>query len=470
MPYYGWHWGNRGGVATGAIEKPHHSAWRPLMQCEFDMAYSPLNELPYKKGQLVWCQLDLEDHYNEDVIAATMMTRLLNYVDTLRTKDRTAPTILLGNNEDEALLLDLGMQFIKREAVPSNAGLLIVGNISAAQQSRVKQFATAGGKVLVLPRNNQAGLFGVQYKTENNFKGASRLPQWPSTQGLSVSDTRYRVDYPKWLISSGCEVAADGLVGRLKTGNGEMIFVQFDPRHLPADTLTYLRFSRWRQTRALVQVAANMGASFIMDRALFETPVKQVNSILIEGDWKAIMTKPLPASKTAEEKHKDPGISPEALKYMQTEADEAGMFSIKTGVPFEKAVPAWNNNDGEIVYRKIIDVPPSLIGEALFLHLGAVDDYDDVYINGKLVGKTGVEKEPVWNYNRTYTIPAGVLKEGANVMAIRVFDTYGGGGIMPSLKKREIVLKIPKKIPQLYHPDYIEDFEMGDDPFRYFRW
>jgi sialate O-acetylesterase len=207
-----------------------------------------------------------------------------------------------------------------------------------------------------------------------------------------------------------------------------------------------------------------------MDRALFETPVKQVNSIVIDGDWKAIMTKPLPASKTAEEKHKDPGISPEALKYMQIEADETGMVSIKTGVPFEKAVPAWNNNDGEIVYRKIIDVPPSLIGEELLLHLGAVDDYDDVYINGKLVGKTGIEKEPVWNYNRTYTIPAGVLNAGANVMAIRIFDTYGGGGIMPSLKKREIALKVPKKFPQLYHPDYIEDFEMGDDPFRYFRW
>jgi hypothetical protein len=41
-----------------------------------------------------------------------------------------------------------------------------------------------------------------------------------------------------------------------------------------------------------------------MDRALFETPVKQVNSVVIEGDWKVAMTKPLPASKTAEENTK----------------------------------------------------------------------------------------------------------------------------------------------------------------------
>jgi beta-galactosidase len=38
---YGWHWGNRGGVASAAIEKPHLAGWRPILQGEFDMAYSP---------------------------------------------------------------------------------------------------------------------------------------------------------------------------------------------------------------------------------------------------------------------------------------------------------------------------------------------------------------------------------------------------------------------------------------------
>jgi hypothetical protein len=155
---------------------------------------------------------------------------------------------------------------------------------------------------------------------------------------------------------------------------------------------------------------------------------------------------------------------------MQTEADETGMVVIKTGVSFEKAVPAWSDKDGEVVYRKTINVPSALVGEELLFHLNVVDDYDDVYINGQLIGKTGIEKEPVWNYNRTYTIPAGVLKEGPNLIAIRIFDTYGGGGIMPSLRRRELILKQPKKKPQLYHRDYIDDFEMGDDPFRYFRW
>ena len=38
QPYAGWHWGNRGGVSSAAVEKPHRSGWRPLLECEFDLA------------------------------------------------------------------------------------------------------------------------------------------------------------------------------------------------------------------------------------------------------------------------------------------------------------------------------------------------------------------------------------------------------------------------------------------------
>ena len=39
-----------GGVTSAAIEKPHRSGWRPLLECEFDLAYTPLMELDYGKG------------------------------------------------------------------------------------------------------------------------------------------------------------------------------------------------------------------------------------------------------------------------------------------------------------------------------------------------------------------------------------------------------------------------------------
>ncbi len=69
QPYAGWHWGNRGGVSSAAIEKPHRSGWRPLLECEFDLAYTPLMELDYGKGRLLVCTLDLEDHVALDPAA-----------------------------------------------------------------------------------------------------------------------------------------------------------------------------------------------------------------------------------------------------------------------------------------------------------------------------------------------------------------------------------------------------------------
>src|SRR5262249_41398755 len=52
-PMYGWHWGNRGSVSSAIIEKPHLASWRPILEGEFDLAYSPLMELDYGRGQVI---------------------------------------------------------------------------------------------------------------------------------------------------------------------------------------------------------------------------------------------------------------------------------------------------------------------------------------------------------------------------------------------------------------------------------
>src|SRR5262249_17784982 len=75
-PKFGWHWGNRGAVCSAAIEKPLHSGWRPILECEFDLAYSPLLELDYGRGRLILCTLDLEDHVPLDPAAATLARNL----------------------------------------------------------------------------------------------------------------------------------------------------------------------------------------------------------------------------------------------------------------------------------------------------------------------------------------------------------------------------------------------------------
>ena len=80
--------------------------------------------------------------------------------------------------------------------------------------------------------------------------------------------------------------------------------------------------------------------------------------------------------------------------------------------------------DGIIWYRKSITISAVDAGKAAVLELAMIDDSDESYINGVKVGSMNS-----YNEKRKYTIPAGILKEGKNVIAVRVNDTGGGGGI-----------------------------------------
>lgn len=82
------------------------------------------------------------------------------------------------------------------------------------------------------------------------------------------------------------------------------------------------------------------------------------------------------------------------------------------------------NFDGIVWFRKTFDISAADAGKAAVLNLSMIDDADNTYINGIKVGSTNAYNKP-----RSYTIPAGVLKAGKNVIAVRVEDTGGGGGI-----------------------------------------
>jgi len=81
--------------------------------------------------------------------------------------------------------------------------------------------------------------------------------------------------------------------------------------------------------------------------------------------------------------------------------------------------------DGIIMLRKTIDIAPEDAGREAVLELAMIDDSDETFINGTNVGTT----KNKYNEKRKYNVPAGVLKAGKNLIAVRVEDTGGGGGI-----------------------------------------
>jgi sialate O-acetylesterase len=82
-----------------------------------------------------------------------------------------------------------------------------------------------------------------------------------------------------------------------------------------------------------------------------------------------------------------------------------------------------NAVDGKLLFRKTFVVNKAEAGKAAVLELGKIDDNDVTYVNGIKVGAT-----EGYTALRKYTIPAGVLKEGNNVVAVQIEDNGGGGG------------------------------------------
>jgi sialate O-acetylesterase len=110
------------------------------------------------------------------------------------------------------------------------------------------------------------------------------------------------------------------------------------------------------------------------------------------------------------------------------------------------------NADGFVWFRKDIEVPAALVGKAGMISLGPIDDLDETYLNGVLIGK-----ESEWNKNRFYALKQNVLKE-KNSLVIRVQDNGGGGGIYGKPQDLYLLVgdqKFPLAGEWLYRPSVL---------------
>ena len=89
----------------------------------------------------------------------------------------------------------------------------------------------------------------------------------------------------------------------------------------------------------------------------------------------------------------------------------------------------WENQalgdlDGVVWMRKTITLSGEDIKNKAIVSLAKIDDEDITYVNGIEIGKN-----TQYDLKRVYEIPANVLKEGKNTIAVRIVDNSGGGGI-----------------------------------------
>lgn len=111
--------------------------------------------------------------------------------------------------------------------------------------------------------------------------------------------------------------------------------------------------------------------------------------------------------------------------------------------------------DGSFWFRQTVNVPDAWYGKQLKLELGALDDYDDTYFNGVRVGRTDDKTDNSWNVPRVYMVAPGIVRQGANTIAIRVFNAQGPGGMRGPVDQMRLSLadgsaSIPLTNPWLF--------------------
>ena len=113
---------------------------------------------------------------------------------------------------------------------------------------------------------------------------------------------------------------------------------------------------------------------------------------------------------------KDPGIQQHftALDYDDSTWETVNQFSM------EWAKKKGRGIIGSIWLRQHVQIDKAHAGQPARLLLGTLFDQDVTYLNGKEIGHTYYQYPP-----RRYDIPAGMLREGDNVITIRFINKYG---------------------------------------------
>ncbi|OGU54599.1 MAG: hypothetical protein A2V66_02385 [Ignavibacteria bacterium RBG_13_36_8] len=137
------------------------------------------------------------------------------------------------------------------------------------------------------------------------------------------------------------------------------------------------------------------------------------------------------------------------LNYSAPDFDDSEWADIKIDKIWEEQ--GYDPLDGYCWYRIKVVIPSSLkenayLQDSLKIFFGKINNYDQAFLNGKIFGINNINVPPdtekdtlfinapviYWDLNRRYTLPADdprILWDKENVIAVRVYDQGGQGGI-----------------------------------------
>ena len=270
---------------------------------------------------------------------------------------------------------------------------LLQTDISSAREQEVS--LGIEGDVLLLHIASDPG-FGWRQKDQKTSK---RPEEKLSVPRLCTPDIRLRAGGNRMVLLCGANGPA--AVRALKPGTANRAEVEFLPPAIDDKAAPYTPPSAHPLTRKT-----------------------------LAGKWRAKITLKLPPAPSMDQPNPDHSLTELARKSVAADADDRDWEVVPVPSPNAQYSKEWSNINGESVFRKSVNIPPQWAGKDLTLSLGAIDDFDDTFFNGVFVGRIDKNTDRFFAVPRVYRVPGKLVKAGANVIAVRAFDHFGGGGML----------------------------------------
>lgn len=267
--------------------------------------------------------------------------------------------------------------------------------------------------------------------TVNNYKQEIATANWPNIRLFNVKDAATFIPQSH-LESNGWQICSPETIG----GFSAVAYFFGRDLHQRYNVPIGLISSEWGGTPAESWTSAEALKTLPDYRAKIEENENKSSALEKQKAEYAVQL----AAWQKEFGSKDRSLLPGGKTWADADFDASAWPTMPLPGYWEKPniLPDF---DGVVWFRKDIMVPAEALGKPITLDLAMVDDMDSTWFNGQFIGTTNGYSVP-----RSYTIPANVVKEGRNVIAVRVTDTAGGGGIWGEADQLSAIIG-GKKIP-----------------------
>lgn len=452
-----WKWGNGGIVSGNVICKPDYGNFKIIVDSGFNLGFASLMELRKQHGTILFCQLDVTSRYLKDPAATRLADNILEQMSSPHIPAGPVRTAFAGSDSGAKILDRMGEEYTRvspNDAIRLNAAQAIILD---ADGKDALHLISGRKPVILLPGFPLETLSGVTLRnTVQDIFRASAPKDDPLFEGIPDADLYFRnasklpvlTAKPQWTAAT-----EPALFAKVKINARPYIIFNIAPGMVEGF------WNGEKISRVWSTIFNNLNIGLSRGILLFGGERMRHNTIIPHlGEAVPENVKLKLDFRNKGKPGQTGGFKPVLLGKSW---EEQGFTQKNPFYTLPKETPKqYRNNlyDGYAWYRMEVFIPESWKGATLTLDGGPIDDFDWTWFNGKAIGETTLRNSKApWSAIRHYPIPQEIVKFGEkNVIEIRVFDRWSGGGIVGPLKLTAKKATAPSRSPYIDNLDFYD--------------